>query len=576
MRNKMTSNGLTVIAIAGTNVISLGLNLSDAARPGCLGFSVYRRDLSNPKDKGGYLDGKKTFEETSQDIVKPGGSVSSHKDPFQTFQWGDYTIEPGHEYLYRVVPFKGEPLHPIYGSPVELRIVSESETGDKHSIYFNRGAAGSQQYANRFHNVPPDKLLGQDQVQAYQWLSRGLLEGFIAFIQRAQGNGYGLFGAIYEFQWPDALKAIKSVADTGADVHIIYDAIPGATGPKDKNEIAIAQYMGGVDCYPRILGKIMHNKFFVLTKNGQAIAVWTGSTNLTENGIYGHANCGHCVDDPKIAAQYLAYWHEIHDCKANKEEIKWMNSNNPNPPMQEPDDLSAVFSPRTGLKVLDWYARIANNLYGNQGPTDTGFEKRPLFMTFAFGMHEYFQKVYEQPDGVLRIAVMEKEGNGKGLAQGKIDIARIRKLKNVLIAVGTVLDSSPFDHWLREMRKIEPRANVLFIHTKILLCDPLGPHPVVVTGSANFSEASTNQNNENMLVIRDNQRVTDIYFGEFLRLYNHYAFREAVQIYLQKNKGAKPESWQPNYLISDDSWQKNYYTPGTDRYLRRIYFSGEG
>jgi phosphatidylserine/phosphatidylglycerophosphate/cardiolipin synthase-like enzyme len=575
MRVKVTSNGVTVNAISGTNVISLGMNLSDAARPGCLGFSIYRRDLSNPTDKGNYLEGKKTFKETSQDI-KPGGSVSSHKDPYQTFQWGDYTVEPGHEYLYKVSLFKGDPINHVHGNPVELRIVAEPETNEKHSIYFNRGAAGSQLYANRFHNVPPNKLTGQDQIDAYQWLSRGLLEGFIAFIRRAQGNAYGLYGAIYEFQLSEALNAIKAASDTGAEVHIIYDAIPSATGPGDKNSAAIQQYMGAIDCYPRVLGKIMHNKFFVLTKDGQAIAVWTGSTNQTENGIYGHANCGHIVEDSTIATQYLAYWHEIHDCTTTKNEINWINSNNPNPPVQEPGNLSAVFSPRTGLKVLDWYARIANNLYGNQAPTDTGFERRPLFMTFAFGMHEYFQKVYEQTDGILRIAVMEKEGNGKGLEKGKIDIARIRKLKNVLVSVGTVLDSSPFDHWLREMRKIEPHANILFIHTKIMLCDPLGPHPVVVTGSANFSGASTTENNENMLVIRDNPRVTDIYFGEFLRLYNHYAYRDAVRIYLENNKKGKPEDWQPNFLKSDDSWQLDYYTPGTDRYLRRMYFSGEG
>lgn len=42
---------------------------------------------------------------------------------------------------------------------------------------------------------------------------------------------------------------------------------------------------------------MMHNKFFVLTENNKPIAVWTGSTNLTENGIFGHSNCGHVVED---------------------------------------------------------------------------------------------------------------------------------------------------------------------------------------------------------------------------------------------------------------------------------------
>ena len=55
--------------------------------------------------------------------------------------------------------------------------------------------------------------------------------------------------------------------------------------------------------------------------------------------------------------------------------------------------------------------------------------------------------------------------------------------------------------------------------------DPLGADPIVVTGSANFSKASTTDNDENMLLIRGNKRVADIYFTEFNRLFNHYYFQ---------------------------------------------------
>ncbi len=56
--------------------------------------------------------------------------------------------------------------------------------------------------------------------------------------------------------------------------------------------------------------------------------------------------------------------------------------------------------------------------------------------------------------------------------------------------------------------------------------NPLGTNPLVVSGSANFSEASTTDNDENMLIIRGNPRVADIYLGEFMRLYRHFAFRD--------------------------------------------------
>jgi phosphatidylserine/phosphatidylglycerophosphate/cardiolipin synthase-like enzyme len=44
--------------------------------------------------------------------------------------------------------------------------------------------------------------------------------------------------------------------------------------------------------------------------------------------------------------------------------------------------------------------------------------------------------------------------------------------------------------------------HVSYIHSKFQLMDPLSADPIVVTGSANFSAASTNDNDENMLVIR--------------------------------------------------------------------------
>jgi phosphatidylserine/phosphatidylglycerophosphate/cardiolipin synthase-like enzyme len=71
--------------------------------------------------------------------------------------------------------------------------------------------------------------------------------------------------------------------------------------------------------------------------------------------------------------------------------------------------------------------------------------------------------------------------------------------------------------------------HVSYIHSKFLLSDPLGDDPIIVTGSANFSKASTNDNDENMILIRGDQRATDIYFTEFNRLFFHYYFRSVVQ-----------------------------------------------
>jgi phosphatidylserine/phosphatidylglycerophosphate/cardiolipin synthase-like enzyme len=100
-----------------------------------------------------------------------------------------------------------------------------------------------------------------------------------------------------------------------------------------------------------------------------------------------------------------------------------------------------------------------------------------------------------------------------------------------------------------------------------MLVDPLGDDPIVVTGSANFSDASTRDNDENMLVVRGDQGVADIYLTEYMRLWNHYAFREWAAD--QKD----PTVASPAYLSSDDLWRIRYYGD-TERSRQRMIFAG--
>jgi len=165
--------------------------------------------------------------------------------------------------------------------------------------------------------------------------------------------------------------------------------------------------------------------------------------------------------------------------------------------------------------------------------------------------------------------LLEKPGNGAGLKQGRIDIRNIRRLPNVLVAMGNYVTANNFDRWLKEIDRVTAEVNVRWVHTKFLLIDPLGPKPVVITGSANFSDASTDTNEENMLIIRGDKRVADIYFTEFLRVYTHHAFRESLTF-----KQKPGTEWKPNYLDESPKWQKPYFTPGNENYLRRLYYSG--
>ena len=556
MRAKKLKSGILVQAVAGTNVVVLGWDVvDDTLKKNLLGFAIQRTD--HTESESYWLRGMKTFPDTNPPL-EPGGNASSHEQPIQSFQWGDYTAKADHDYSYMIVPMYGAPGALTDGESITVDIRTESEWGNPHSVFFNRGAVASQEYARRFQNKKPS-VVGE---AAYTWLSRGLLEAILAFIQRAKDKSFGLRGAIYEFQWFAVLHELKLAKARGADVRIIYDAIQNASmDPVSKNVAAIAKAKIKGLCTGFENGKLMHNKFIVLTKNDKPVAVWTGSTNITENGIFGHLNCGHAVEDKDVAQSYLDYWSQLKSDPGSPALKSWTDQSTPTPPNPPGEGVSEVFSPQTGLVTLNRYGEIADRA------------KRGLFMTFAFGMNKVFQPVYEQNDGVLRFALMEKEGNGASLEKAKQDITRIRKLPNVLVAIGHNITLNAFDRWLKEASSAVAKANVHWVHTKFMLVDPLGDDPIVITGSANFSDASTNTNEENVLLIRGDKRVADIYLGEFMRSFAHYAFREAVYIHLQQGKDAG--DWKPQNLAIDSSWLKNYMKPGSPGELKRRYFSGQ-
>jgi hypothetical protein len=559
MRVRTVAGGLTVNAVAGSYVVILGLNINDADRASLRGFAIQREDKAEGETF--WMKGMKTFKSVEPHPAA-GEQFSSLVHPFQTFQWADYSAKPGYTYVYTVVAMTGKPGALTQGTSVSVTVTTETITAD-HTIHFNRGAAASQEYARRFLNKPPSEV-GQ---AAYDWLSRGLVEGIVAFIERAKGTGFGLKGAFYEFQWPIVLNALHDAKARGAAVEIVFDDIDNETGPHGDNEDAIALAQIKALCTPRVNGTLMHNKFLVLTQNNKPTALLFGSTNVTLNGIYGHANCTHVVENPKMAAKYLTYFTKLKTDPATTGTAnpykKWTIAQTPAPTTTFQDGMAPVFSPRVNLNALKWYGTLA------------GSAKEALFMTFAFGMNATFQSVYGKVDKVLRVGLMEKEWNGRN-KQAQIDaIRKLQALPNVVIAIGNRIPLNGFDRWLGEIDRITNPVNVHWIHLKFMLVDPLSENPTVVTGSANFSDASTSTNDENMLVIKDNKRVADIYLGEYMRLYSHYAFREAVSIFLAKHPDANPEDMQQGFLIEKGDWTTSYFDPKdrSGRMSRRVYFA---
>ena len=143
------------------------------------------------------------------------------------------------------------------------------------------------------------------------------------------------------------------------DVKIVYD---GRGTPAEESAAAIAT----TKLDPSLLIKrskssgIAHNKFILLVRKGTPVAVWTGSTNMTESGIYGQSNVAHVVRDPAVAAKYLEYWTQLAADTPTASLRKWTVGATPEPQRggvghEASAKIVPIFSPRTGDGMLKFY-----------------------------------------------------------------------------------------------------------------------------------------------------------------------------------------------------------------------------
>ncbi len=228
------------------------------------------------------------------------------------------------------------------------------------------------------------------------------------------------------------------------------------------------------------------------------------------------------------------------------------------------ESLLSACSLRPNLKAFQWFVDLAATAHLR------------LFATLSLGMHKLFQRVYAKDDDILRFGLMDKRTAQTREPNRTNDLAAIHAIaarKNVVLAVGNNIVTNAFERWLAALGQIVDHVLVHWVHTKYMIVDPLSENPIIVSGSANFSDASTKDNDENVLVIRGDKRVADIYLGEFMRLHSHYAFRQAVAIHVEQ--GGNPTDWKPQFLQDSDAWQVPYFDAGdsSGKFARREFFS---
>jgi phosphatidylserine/phosphatidylglycerophosphate/cardiolipin synthase-like enzyme len=317
----------------------------------------------------------------------------------------------------------------------------------------------------------------------------------------------------------------------------------------------------------------------VLLRKGKPKEVWTGSTNISLGGFSGQTNVGHWVKDKDVAEQFEAYWKVLKADPGAKNGLERSEATKANKALRDavgklrevPESLeeveegvTTVFSPRAGLKILDLYVNMVDSASACS------------CITLAFGINQVFKTKLVDNDSLGPIVFMLLEKKDAPNPKSKQPFVELKTGNNVYQAWGAFIND-PVYNWAREKnnRILQLNQHVAYIHSKFLLRDPLGADPHVVTGSANFSKASTNDNDENMIIIRGDRRVADIYFTEFNRLFNHYYFRSVAESMPQHGQTQNKDA---SLFLSEtaEPWLAKY-KPGTLRSKRlRLYTKMEG
>jgi phosphatidylserine/phosphatidylglycerophosphate/cardiolipin synthase-like enzyme len=151
------------------------------------------------------------------------------------------------------------------------------------------------------------------------WLSRGLAEACLKYINETK-KGEGLRVCAHEFTYQPVLLALKRALERGVDVQIVYHDTKKEKHPNRAamDEAGLTKAFKG-KLFPRTRTAIPHNKFIVKLSGGKPAAVWTGSTNFTDTGLFGQTNVGHLVVSPATAKTYLEYWTELAEDPVHKE-----------------------------------------------------------------------------------------------------------------------------------------------------------------------------------------------------------------------------------------------------------------
>ncbi len=297
-------------------------------------------------------------------------------------------------------------------------------------------------------------------------LRGSLAEELIARINAAQET---IHIASFEFNLTPVAEALIAAHQRGVEVQWVTDDEHGLEADEEEGhgQFAMLKKAGIPVRDDGERGGLMHNKFWIF--DGQT--VWTGSTNITVNGIFHNNNNAIVIESPDLAAIYEREFAEM-----------WAGE-------------FGAFSPSTvdrqqitldGTPIQVFFAAeddVADHLI----PLIEGAQHSIRFMAYSF-----------THDGIGE-AVLARAKDG-------VDVRGIFETR------GSETEYSEMPRLYCAGVPVRQDGNPRTFHHKVFIID----EQLVITGSYNFSESADRDNDENAIVTA-NADIAARYLAEFDR-----------------------------------------------------------
>jgi phosphatidylserine/phosphatidylglycerophosphate/cardiolipin synthase-like enzyme len=539
---------------------------SNAPIANCIGFELRRFDNGNMTTINNRVD----FTSGTPDLKTP---VSSAVSPLRRYTWTDHSNKPGDKVAYQVVPViaaasgAGNPDMAL-ASPKSNIVTIAAEAGSGFQCFFNRGILLSQFMAKYIGNVNSDAALkkfkqelnadpdSENKIRTF--LGGPLRDQMVALLRTAKTKGQQLYAALYELSDNLLIEELKAL---GKNAHIILTNGTHKSASDDENAAARKTLEGPCDIHNRMLpsGYLGHNKFAVIadtpTKPKQ---LWTGSTNWTPTGLCTQMNNGILITDDNVAGIYLDHWNAL------------AKAGNDTPPSLLTDDNKVKPATVGSTPVNIWFARTTGQPEMNAVEDLVAkAQQGVLFLMFEPGQSPIENAILKlkvsRPDLFVKgvISTMDKNDQTKGsvtlVRRGDMNIPPI----DVIVPTG--LDDN-VTGWADEVSRPAFLRDIGFaiIHSKVVVIDPNGSKPVVVTGSHNFSVTASTKNDENLIIIQGSSALAQAYAVNIQSVYDHYEFRAVAKLMESEGKNVvnsmkDPKAWQPAWFKGDKQEELKFW-----------------